>query len=74
VCEVDDASSLLGPASSKDLGGMQQNVEDSTSLSAGRKRERRGKSSVTNRMLDDRDAQLESMMLLPYWVQPAVRT
>jgi hypothetical protein len=35
-------------------------VEDSTSLSAGRKRERRGKSSVTNRMLDDRDAQLDA--------------
>ncbi|CAG8206617.1 unnamed protein product, partial [Penicillium nalgiovense] len=35
-------------------------VEDSTSVSAGRKGEKRGKSSVTNRMLDDRDAQLDT--------------
>lgn len=35
-------------------------VEDSTSVSAGRKGEKRGKSSVTNRMLDDRDAQLDA--------------
>jgi hypothetical protein len=35
-------------------------VEDSTSVSAGRKGEKRGKSSVTNRMLDGRDAQLDT--------------
>lgn len=35
-------------------------VEDSTSVSAGRKGEKRGKSSVTNRMLDNRDAQLDT--------------
>ncbi|CAI7587822.1 unnamed protein product [Penicillium manginii] len=33
---------------------------DSTSLSAGRQGEKRGKSSVTNRMLDDRGAQLDA--------------
>jgi hypothetical protein len=35
-------------------------VEDDTSLSARRNREKRGKSSVTKRMLDDRDAQLDA--------------
>lgn len=35
-------------------------VEDSTSVCAGRKGEKRGKSSVTNRMLDDRNAQLDA--------------
>lgn len=35
-------------------------LEDSTSPSAGWKGEKRGKSSVTNRMLDDRDAQLDA--------------
>lgn len=35
-------------------------VEDSASPSAGRKGEKRGKSSVTRRMLDDRDAQLDA--------------
>ncbi|CAG7925979.1 unnamed protein product [Penicillium olsonii] len=35
-------------------------VEDSTSLSASRKGEKRGKSSVNNRMLEDRDAQLDA--------------
>jgi hypothetical protein len=35
-------------------------VEDCTSLSAGRNGEKRGKSSVTKRMLNDRDAQLDA--------------
>lgn len=35
-------------------------VEDDTSPSAGRNGEKRGKSSVTKRMLDDRDAQLDA--------------
>ncbi|KAJ5346176.1 hypothetical protein N7452_004180 [Penicillium brevicompactum] len=35
-------------------------VEDCASPSAGRKGEKRGKSSVTRRMLDDRDAQLDA--------------
>lgn len=35
-------------------------VEDCNSPSAGRKGEKRGKSSVTKRMLDDRDAQLDA--------------
>ncbi|KAJ5471950.1 hypothetical protein N7539_008519 [Penicillium diatomitis] len=35
-------------------------IEDCNSLSAGRKGEKRGKSSVTKRMLEDRDAQLDA--------------
>ncbi|KAJ5982083.1 hypothetical protein N7451_012183 [Penicillium sp. IBT 35674x] len=35
-------------------------VEDCTTPSAGRKGDKRGKSSVTRRMLDDRDAQLDA--------------
>lgn len=35
-------------------------VEDHQSLNAGRKGEKRGKSSVTKRMLDERDAQLDA--------------
>lgn len=35
-------------------------IEDCVPLAAGRKGEKRGKSSVTKRMLDDRDAQLDA--------------